>query len=92
MNSKNQNVTKFEVGKTYTAGWQNFKFTVVSRTDKTVTFAEYWSLQPNWHGAVEKFRRKICYYDNGSEFVERCDIIDKDIPISSERIYETDVC
>ena len=86
--SEIQNITKFEVGQTYTAGWQNFKFTVISRTEKTVTFANYYALQPNWRGAVEKFRRKICHYDNGSEYVERCDVVDCDIPISSERVYK----
>lgn len=79
---------KFDPNKFYTAGWQSWKYTVIGRTDKTVEFAAYHSIQPNWLGKVEKFRRKIQHTATGDEFIKRVNVIDQDIPIYSNNIIE----
>ena len=79
---------KYDPNKFYTAGWQSWKYTVIGRTDKTVEFASYYYLQPNWLGKVEKFRRKIHLTAEGDEFIRRVDVIDQDIPIYSNNIIE----
>ncbi len=71
--------TNFEIGKTYLAGWQEFPYLVLSRTEKTVLFKDL--------VLGNTVRRKIHHYSsNGSEWVD----MEKSYGLSSEDVKEGD--